>query len=148
MNEALTDQREQSQPVEQNATLVSGGVEEVAAKRTVTFWARLGALLQALRPRQWTKNLAVFVGILFAKRLLEVTPLIHALLAFIAFCLVSSFIYLLNDLLDLESDRCHPRKRNRPLASGRLPISWAWVAMGSLVGGGRRCSHWLFLPFR
>jgi 4-hydroxybenzoate polyprenyltransferase len=135
LNEALTDRKEQSQPVEPNVTLVSGGMgEAVEGQSIVTFRSRLGAMLQALRPRQWTKNLAIFVGILFARRLLEVAPLIHVLLAFVVFCLVSSFIYLLNDLLDLENDRRHPRKRNRPLASGRLPISWAMIAMGCLLG--------------
>jgi 4-hydroxybenzoate polyprenyltransferase len=94
---------------------------------------RLRALLTALRPRQWTKNLAVFVGVVFAGRLLSVTSFERATLAFVAFCLASSSIYLLNDLHDLENDRQHPVKRNRPLASGRLPISWAFGAIGLLL---------------
>ena len=93
------------------------------------------ALIQALRPRQWTKNLAVFIGLVFAGRLFSQTDFERALLAFFTFCLASSCIYLLNDLLDLQNDRQHPVKRNRPLASGRLPISWAIAAIGVLLLG-------------
>src|ERR1051326_1168044 len=91
---------------------------------------RILALVAAIRPRQWTKNLALFVGLVFAQRLFTVSSLERVILAFIAFCLASSIIYLLNDLLDLENDRQHPAKRYRPLASGRLPIPWAIVSMG------------------
>jgi len=91
------------------------------------------ALIVAMRPRQWTKNLGIFVGLVFAQRLFSVTSFERAGVAFLAFCLASSFIYLLNDLLDLENDRQHPVKRKRPLASGRLPISWAIAMMGVLL---------------
>lgn len=87
-------------------------------------------LLQALRPRQWTKNLALFVGIVFAQRLFTLPSFARACVAFVIFCLASSCIYLFNDLLDLENDRQHPVKRLRPLASGRLPVSWA---IGAIV---------------
>ena len=91
---------------------------------------KLLAILSAMRPKQWTKNGAVFVGLLFAQRLFDISSFERTLLAFVTFCLVSSTIYLLNDLLDLEQDRQHPTKRNRPLASGRLPVSWA---IGAIV---------------
>ena len=94
---------------------------------------RVGALLKAMRPRQWTKNLAIFVGIVFAQRLFSLSLFERAFIAFVAFCLASSSIYLLNDLLDLENDRQHPVKSKRPLASGALPIPWAVVTMGVLV---------------
>src|SRR5579884_2678403 len=102
------------------------------AKETlVPAWKQeqLFALLQALRPRQWTKNLALFVGIVFAQRLFTLPSLARACVAFIVFCLASSCIYLFNDLLDLENDRQHPAKRLRPLASGRLPVSRAVAAI-------------------
>ncbi|GAC1349594.1 MAG: decaprenyl-phosphate phosphoribosyltransferase [Ktedonobacteraceae bacterium] len=94
---------------------------------------RIVALLTAMRPRQWTKNLALFVGIVFAQRLFTFSSFERAGFAFAAFCLASSMIYLLNDLLDLEQDRQHPVKRNRPLACGSLPISWAIVTMCILL---------------
>ena len=94
---------------------------------------RIGALLKAMRPRQWTKNLAIFVGIVFAQRLFSLSLFERAFIAFVVFCLASSSIYLLNDLLDLENDRQHPVKSKRPLASGALPISWAIVTIGVLV---------------
>src|SRR5690242_20389360 len=93
---------------------------------------RLRALFVGMRPRQWTKNLAIFVGIVFAQRLLNPTSFGRAGIAFIAFCLASSSIYLFNDLLDLENDRQHPKKKLRPLAAGTLPTSWAKVMIGVL----------------
>lgn len=97
--------------------------------------AKLRAIIIAMRPRQWTKNFAVFVGIIFAQRLFSAPSLERTILAFATFCLASSTIYLLNDLLDLENDRQHPTKRHRPLASGRLPIPWAIAAIGVLLLG-------------
>jgi 4-hydroxybenzoate polyprenyltransferase len=94
---------------------------------------RLHALVLAMRPRQWTKNLALFVGIVFAQQLLSLSSFERAFIAFVVFCLASGSTYLLNDLLDLENDRQHPVKRKRPLASGNLPASWAIVTIGILV---------------
>ncbi len=94
---------------------------------------RLYALLVALRPRQWIKNGALFIGLIFAQQLLVWPSLLRVGVGFITFCLASSSIYLLNDVLDLEKDRQHPVKRDRPIASGRLPISWAIIAMSLLL---------------
>jgi len=90
---------------------------------------RIRALLEIMRPRQWTKNGAVFIGLVFAQRLFNLPSLERAALAFIIFCFASSGIYILNDLMDLERDRQHPVKRLRPLPSGRLPASWAIALM-------------------
>src|SRR5260370_9595152 len=86
-----------------------------------------------MRARQGTKHLALFVCIVFAQRLLDLSAFERAFVAFVVFCLASSSIYLLNDLFDLENDRQHPVKCKRPLASGRLPTSWAIVAIGVLI---------------
>lgn len=91
------------------------------------------ALLRAMRPKQWIKNLALFVGIVFAQQLFSPALFARTVLAFVAFCLASSTIYLLNDLLDLENDRQHPTKSKRPLASGALPVSWAIAAIALLL---------------
>lgn len=95
--------------------------------------AYLFELLEAMRPRQWTKNFAVFIGLAFAQRLFNLIALERATLAFSAFCLISSCIYLINDLLDLERDQQHPVKRLRPLPSGRLPIAWAIAGVAALL---------------
>jgi 4-hydroxybenzoate polyprenyltransferase len=81
---------------------------------------RLPAAIRALRPRQWTKNLLLFAGLLFAGRLDDVSSWLAATTAFAAFCLVSSACYLLNDLHDVDADRLHPTKRLRPIAAGEL----------------------------
>ena len=91
------------------------------------------ALLVAIRPRQWTKNVIVFIGVIFAQRLFNLLAFERAMLAFVAFCLASSSVYLLNDLHDLEHDRMHPIKRLRPLASGALPKGWAKFTIGILL---------------
>ncbi len=80
------------------------------------------ALLAGLRPRQWSKNLIVLFGVVFARQAGETELLLRSLAAFAVFCLLSGTVYMINDRLDLEKDRLHPVKRHRPLASGRLPI--------------------------
>lgn len=82
----------------------------------------LRPLLRALRPHQWAKNALVFVPVIAAHRLSDTVALGHAALAFVALSLVASAGYLVNDLLDLQTDRAHPRKRARPFASGGLPV--------------------------
>lgn len=105
------------------------------------------ALLISVRPRQWTKNLAIFVGIVFAQQLLMPLFFGRAALAFGAFCAASSGLYVLNDLLDLENDRQHPKKKHRPLAAGHLPVAWAVVAICLLwlIGAGLTASLY-FVP--
>ena len=82
----------------------------------------LSALIRSLRPAQWAKNLFVLAPLVFAQRLLDGAALTAALLAFLAFCLASSTVYLINDLRDRDEDRNHPLKRHRPIASGALPV--------------------------
>src|SRR5260370_5540597 len=96
---------------------------------------RILALVQSMRPRQWTKNLALFVGLVFAQQLFTLTSFERASVAFVVFCLASSSVYIFNDLLDLEHDRQHPTKSKRPLANGDLPVSWAIVTIGILILG-------------
>lgn len=83
---------------------------------------RLFALLKAIRCHQWLKNALIFVPLLTAQQLLNPAAVVASLLAFWAFSLSASAVYLLNDLLDLANDRAHPRKRNRPFAAGDLPL--------------------------
>ena len=94
------------------------------------------ALLEAMRPLQWSKNLFVFTGLVFAGKLSNPALFLITAAAFLCFCAVSSAAYLLNDLVDIERDRLHPRKRMRPLASGRLSRSSAARAAAALAAGG------------
>jgi 4-hydroxybenzoate polyprenyltransferase len=96
----------------------------------------LGAILRELRPKQWTKNLIVFIGPVFALRLLDPGAMLAALGAFLVFCLLSSAGYIVNDLKDLDSDRLHPDKRWRPLARGTISTRLAvGLAVGLVVVG-------------
>jgi len=81
-------------------------------------------LFRAIRPYQWVKNILVFIPPVAAHRLLEKTALLPTFIAFLAFCAAASGTYLINDLLDLEADRLHPRKRHRPFARGDLPLQY------------------------
>lgn len=82
-------------------------------------------LFISLRPRQWTKNLLVFAGLIFSQSFHDPALVALVSLAFVLFCLLSGSVYLLNDVLDAERDRSHPQKRERPVASGRLSRSVA-----------------------
>lgn len=94
------------------------------------------SILKAARPRQWLKNLAVFSTIFFTGHFFEFQPLLQTCLAFLAFCCLASSNYLFNDILDRERDRKHPFKKFRPIASGKVPVSTAWiVAIGLLISG-------------
>lgn len=86
------------------------------------------ALLKAARPRQWLKNIALFSTIFFTGHFFEYQPFLQSLLAFVAFCFLSSSNYIFNDILDRDRDRKHPFKRFRPVASGKVPVNLAWVA--------------------
>ncbi len=93
----------------------------------------LSALIKTMRPRQWTKNGFVFFALIFDKQLLLRDPFLRTLEGFVLFCFVSSAVYLLNDIFDIESDRKHPEKKHRPLASGKLSVGAAWGAVVALI---------------
>ena len=107
--------------------------------------AMLKALIKTMRPRQWTKNIFVFAALVFDKQLFLPSPFLRTLAGFFLFCLISSAVYIVNDLADVEADRQHPEKKHRPIASGRLPVGVAWAAAAVLtvlaVGLG-----WLLSP--
>lgn len=97
---------------------------------------RLVAMLRAMRLYQWVKNLLVFLPLITSNGLLRGSSLIDALVTFMAFSLMASGVYLVNDLFDLEADRQHPRKRRRPFASGRAPVVWGVIAGPLLMVSG------------
>ncbi len=91
------------------------------------------ALLKALRPHQWTKNLALFLGVFFGRRILEWDRVLHVVLLFAAFCALASSVYLVNDVLDREEDARHPQKRHRPIASGKVSVRAALLLSAVLM---------------
>jgi 4-hydroxybenzoate polyprenyltransferase len=90
-------------------------------------------LVLSLRPAQWTKNLLVFAGLLFGRRLFDPASVVEAVSAFAVFCALSGVVYLVNDVADRDSDRLHPLKSRRPIAAGALPVP---VAMGVALALG------------
>ncbi|MDN5763770.1 MAG: decaprenyl-phosphate phosphoribosyltransferase [Microlunatus sp.] len=107
--------------------------------------SRLPAVIRALRPRQWVKNLLVVLAPLAGGRLFEPAVVIGVALAFVAFCLVSSAVYLLNDIRDVQEDRLHPKKRFRPIAAGELAVPVAAVLAVVLGIAGLALGFWVDL---
>jgi decaprenyl-phosphate phosphoribosyltransferase len=88
------------------------------------------------RPRQWVKNVLVFAAPFTAEQITNGSVLLDALIAFVAFSLVASSVYLINDAVDVEADRAHPTKRNRPIAAGIVPVPVAYVAAAVFLIAG------------
>jgi 4-hydroxybenzoate polyprenyltransferase len=112
--------------------------------------SRARAALAAMRPRQWTKNLLLFAGLVFAAKLGDVSRWLDALLAFAVYCAASSAAYLVNDVRDAPHDREHPVKRLRPVASGELPARAALLlaaALAVLAFGGSALLGWGSVAF-
>jgi len=90
-------------------------------------------LLSVMRIEQWYKNFVIFVGLVFSLNLTNPQMLIQSSLAFVVFCLLSSAVYIINDIKDIESDRHHPKKKNRPIPSGKIPLNHAWALSLTLM---------------
>jgi 4-hydroxybenzoate polyprenyltransferase len=110
---------------------VSGTPATTVPGRSLAF-----NLLRSLRPGQWTKNLLVFAGLLFAKRLFDPAAVLDASTAFVIFCALSGAVYLVNDIADRDVDRRHPIKAHRPIASGRLAVPAAASIAVLLIAAG------------
>jgi 4-hydroxybenzoate polyprenyltransferase len=106
----------------------------------------LSAIVASLRPRQWVKNLFVFAGLVFAQRLFT-EAVWTALAAFVIFCSLSGAVYLLNDVADRDRDRLDPRKRERPIAAGRLSVRAAVTTATALIVVGLGLGAALSRPF-
>lgn len=102
-------------------------------KEAASLVWRIRGLVRTIRPHQWIKNVFVLAPVVFATKLFDSALLTHAAVAFFSFCLLAGAVYTINDLADLEADRLHPVKRNRPIASGRVPEKVARIFAYLLV---------------
>ena len=132
VNEEGATRAEQAPPL-QECTSKTLNISDVDMVGTVKqLWIAVPSpvrgLIRTMRPKQWTKNGFVFAGIMFDQQLTEPDAFLRVLAAFVLLCLAASTIYLINDLVDIERDRLHPKKKKRALPSGQLPVSWAIVA--------------------
>ena len=109
--------------------------------------SRTLALVRALRPHQWVKNLLVFVPVILDHKLFNSETMAKAGMAFLAFCCAASSAYILNDIFDLEADRRHPTKRHRPFAAGTLSPALGLALVPGLLGAAFAVS-WSALPVR
>ncbi len=90
-------------------------------------------LLRLLRPSQWLKNTFVFIPLVFSQNLFHVVDIVKVFFAFVAFCLASSAVYVINDIIDQDADKLHPEKKNRPIASGKISVSFATIVASILI---------------
>jgi decaprenyl-phosphate phosphoribosyltransferase len=103
----------------------------------------LPAWLRAMRPRQWVKNVLVLAAPVAAGQLFSPSVLIPTGWAFLAFCLISASIYLINDIRDVDADRQHPKKKYRPIAAGELAVGVAWVLAAITAAGSFALGFWV-----
>lgn len=106
-----------------------------------------GYLLKSMRPKQWTKNIAVFAALIFDRQLFNLNSDLRTFAGFLLFCLASSSVYLINDVMDIETDKKHPTKRNRPIASGKLSISTALLFAMFFIFLSILTGFWLSIGF-
>lgn len=130
-----------SAPLQSKAEAVAPEIEHL---RTVA--PSLRPYIKALRPHQWMKNILVFLPML-ASHQFDMTTLMLSLMAFVAFSVTASSVYVVNDMLDLAADRAHPRKRKRPFACGAVPIQHGMVMAAGLIVLGAVLSLLVGMPF-
>jgi 4-hydroxybenzoate polyprenyltransferase len=124
-----------------STTVATSGTATVPVPRR----SLASSLLLSLRPAQWSKNLIVFAGLLFGMRLLDFGAVLTALAAFGVFCALSGVVYLVNDVVDRDSDRVHPLKSKRPIASGAVPVPVA-IAAAVTIGATALGGAYLIAP--
>jgi len=127
--------------VSESSTQEEVSAGEGRARAGLPAWARL------LRPQQWVKNVLVFAALIFARKLFDPHAFLFASLAFGAFCLASSSVYVVNDLIDVERDRLHPEKRHRPIASGAVLAGPATLLALALTGVSLGLAFWIGRSF-
>lgn len=93
----------------------------------------LKALFKTMRPKQWAKNVFLLAAIVFDRKLTNSDAMLHTLIGVVVFSLVASVVYIINDIADVEADRQHPTKRNRPIAAGKLSVTAAWISATILL---------------
>jgi len=105
----------------------------VVNTKKATVLDKVKGFISLVRPKQWIKNLFVFSALIFAKLVFEPVYLRTVFLAFLSFCMISSCVYILNDIVDMEKDRLHPKKKTRPIASGLISKTEAWIFLAVLL---------------
>ncbi len=105
------------------------------------------ALIKSMRPKQWAKSVFIFTALVFDRKLLDQSALLHTLAGAILFSLIASAVYIFNDIADLDADQNHPKKKERPIASGKLPIPTAWAAGIGLILISLPLAYMLSLEF-
>lgn len=107
----------------------------------------LKALLKTMRPKQWAKNVFLLAAVVFDRKLTNTDAMLHTILGVLTFSLVASVVYIINDIADVEADRQHPTKRNRPIAAGKLSIPAAWAFAAVLLLISFPVAYWLSPAF-
>jgi 4-hydroxybenzoate polyprenyltransferase len=118
-------------------------VSQSSARPVSASRSTAASLLRSIRPGEWTKNLFVFAGLIFGRKLTDPDAVVLSVAAFLIFCALAGVVYLVNDVADRDRDRQHPRKANRPIASGALLPSTALMAAATLATIGLGAAWWI-----
>jgi 4-hydroxybenzoate polyprenyltransferase len=129
------------------STLPDAVLPDAASRGGAPGRSAVTNLIVSLRPGQWPKNTLLFAGLIFGQQLFSLFELGRAGAAFLVFCALSGVVYLVNDVVDRESDRSHPLKATRPIASGDLSPSAAMAAAAVLTAAAVTVAFWLSTPF-
>jgi len=105
------------------------------------------AIIKTMRPKQWAKNIFLFVALVFDRKLTNAEAVLHTLAGALVFSLIASVVYIINDIADVAADRQHPTKRNRPIAAGKLPVPLAWGIAILLLLLSFPTAYWLSPAF-
>jgi 4-hydroxybenzoate polyprenyltransferase len=103
----------------------------------------MAAIVKTMRPKQWAKNVFLFVGLVFDRKLTNFPAFLHIVEGFFIFSLFASVVYIINDIADVEADRNHPKKKFRPIAAGNLSIPAAWIAVIVILALAVPAAYWL-----
>ena len=129
--------------VDAQQSAATQGADAPAAQSRSDIVRQLRYTLVALRPKQWTKNGLVLLALIFARKLTDLSAVERGVVAFFAFSLAASAVYICNDIADRDKDRLHPKKSQRPIAAARLGVPLAMVTALACVCGAAALSFWL-----
>lgn len=121
--------------------------QPITMNKATEFLRTAAGLVKTMRPKQWTKNLILFAGVLFSNNLLNWSLLRLSITGFLLFCMFSGGVYIVNDIVDMEKDKMHPKKSKRPLASGQVGIKQAIIFLIILLLISIPVSFWISTVF-
>lgn len=149
MEDKKASNRNKSNNVLNGQDRVVNPIQQSSSHRVLTRMSNYTwfQIIITMRPKQWIKNTVVFAALIFSQHLLNPSYLLKSFITFSIFCILSGSVYLINDIMDIEEDRFHPDKKRRPMASGKLKVTTAFIAAVAMATCSLVVSYYLDLIF-